>query len=319
MNSGFLSAIRLVLVGILVFGLGEARCEEAGVRRQPVSKWIVDLKAPLKNAYEETNERGQVLQLGEREISFRLTQPANSVVVQVLFSTYAVSPAASPTYLRYAMTEEYPYPADWNEVKCTDTMGIPVGKMRFLDVAAEDTVVAVWDYTWDEKLIEGFQVAPWGMEAYGGGLTKADYGKFVIVETAVPSKGRELSCNQWLPDPYHPDEIWGTWRHDERGRVVQGRYVIRAIAYSNGETESHVFMQPSLALVATENGADLLAVVRGAVMYGEEPFWGWYTIPTAHASTRISAFQSLREQLGDSALIEQHPWLAPGWDGGQEK
>ena len=272
MKTGNLRTIRLILIAVSVLGLNEARCEEIGVKRQPVSKWVVDLKAPLRNTYEETNERGQVLQLGEREISFRLTRPADSVVVEVLFTTYVGS--GGPTHIRWFRVPE----GGERKEECTQTAGIPIWGRKFISVLEDSVLKITWDYVWDGKVIEGWEVARWGSSVYGSGLTKPSVlianGRWAQIERYP------LTCREWLPDPYQPNEIWGTWRHDERGRVVRGGYRIQVETWSEEEQESNI-----LEMIGLSGSDDVVRtgkVLESARHGVEKAFWGWYCIPGGH-------------------------------------
>jgi hypothetical protein len=291
MKAGVVRAIRLVLAAVFVLGLGEARCEETGVRRQPVSKWIVDLKAPLRNAYEETNERGQVLQLGEREISFRLTSPADSVMVEVLFVNYAGS--GGPTYVRWPLGPDgIPWHA--KKQKCSETIGIPIWRTMFREVQPESLVTLTWDHVWDENTIEEWEVGSWGSEAYDGGLEEADPAKLVCVGREKQIAHYPLTCREWLPDPYHPVEIWGTWRHDERGRVVRGSYHIGVETWAGAEHESTT--SSGIILFAEDDTIQPADVLETAAKGAEKAFWGWYCIPGGHWEAAFEETQWFEEQ-----------------------
>jgi hypothetical protein len=291
MKAGILREIQLVLAAVFVLGLGEARCEAAGVKRQPVSKWIVDLKAPLRNAYEETNDRGQVLQLGEREISFRLMRPADSVVVEMLFFNYAGS--GGPTYVRWHIGPDGD-PLSARKQKCSDTIGIPIWRTLLQEVRSESLVTLTWDHVWDENTIEGWEVGSWGPESYDGGLEKADPAKLVSVGREKQISHYPLSCREWLPDPYHPDEIWGTWRHDERGRVVRGSYHIRVETWSGTEHESTT--SSGIILSGSDDSVRTGKVLESARQGAEKPFWGWYSIPGGHWEAAFEETQWFEEQ-----------------------
>ena len=299
---------RLALIVLISLGVGESRCDEQKVKRQPVSKWVTELKAPLKNTYRETNERGQELELGEREISFKLTQPADSVVVEVLFMGYAGS--GGEVYMTFEVTPDDPYPSSSNRVSCGY---VAIWRRSFGAVAADSVLRVAWDYVWDEELAGQRAVAGWGVEAYGGGVTKQDLPRRLGTVHRT-SYRYPPTCDEWLPDPYRPQEIWGTWRHDERGRVVQGGYVIQTIVYTAGESESRVHMQPSLAALATENGVGEEEVVRRVLLEGQDEFWGWYSIPGPGTGTLLSEMRSLRKRIGVDSLMKEHPWLDRNWD-----
>ncbi len=277
------------LLGVIVVGwwLGRVAAEETkAVKRQPVSKWVVGLKAPLRNAYEETNERGQVMGLGEREISFRLTRPADSVVVEVLFVSYIGS--GGPTNVRWYRSLE----GVERKEECTQTAGIPIWSRMFRSVPADSVLNVTWGYVWEEKVIAGWEVASWGSSVYGSGLVKPSIlianGRWTQIERYP------LSCSEWLPDPYEPTEIWGTWRHDEKGRVVRGRYRIRVETWAGAEHESTT--SSGIGLSGSNDVVRIGKVLESARLGAEKAFWGWYSIPGGHWEAAFEETRRLEER-----------------------